>query len=191
MFEGFPKSKFEIVGPDGSVRGETNAIHTGNTIIVLDVKLVILPGDEMRRSLPSGIDETYEVVDPVFHEKTFGVQPHYQVKVRRKGAYPHGTGGHFNITVSGANARVNVGSTDNSTNMVGSAAVFGDLTAAIKDGISDETQRDILLSSVQAMKEEHGGGGFVGAYQRFISVAADHFGVVGPFLPALASLLSG
>ena len=35
-----------------------------------------------------------------------------------------------------------------------------------------------------------GGTGFVGAYQKFVGLAADHMGVIGPFLPALTGLLS-
>lgn len=191
MFESFPKSKFEIIGPDGKVRATTLAIHADDTIVVLDEKLVILPGDEIRRGLPNGTDETFEVVDPRFHEETFGIPPHFQVKVRKKGTYPRHTGGHFSITVSGPNARVNVGSMDNSTNVVAEAAVFGDLAMAIRNGVADQAERDKLLSAVEAMKQAHSGGGFLAAYQRFMSVAADHFGVIGPFLPALAGLLPG
>jgi hypothetical protein len=157
--------------------------------MVPDASVVIHPGDEMRRSLPNGTDETFEVVDPRFHDETFGIKPHFQVKVRRKGAFPHHTGGHFNITMSGANARVNLGSTDNSTNLVGSAAVFGDMTSAITNGISDAAAREELLRAVKEMRNSRGGGGFLGAYQRFMALAANHMEVIAPFLPALAGLL--
>jgi hypothetical protein len=165
------------------------SIHAGNEIVIPDASVAIQPGDEMRRSLPNGTDEAFEVVDPQFFEETLGIEPHFQVKVRRKGMFPHQMGGNFNINVSGPNSRVNVGSTDNSTNLVGSTAVFGELQNAISNRVSDETERSKLLSAVRDMEQSHGGSGFLAAYQRFMASAADHMGVVGPFLPALASLL--
>jgi hypothetical protein len=39
------------------------------------------------------------------------------------------------------------------------------------------------------MKNEKGKTGFVQAYQNFIGLAADHIGVITPFLPALTSLI--
>lgn len=123
MFNQFPKSKFEIIGSDGVVRCSVKAIHSGDTIVVPDASVVIQPGDEMRRTLPNGTDETFEVTDPRFHERFHSIPAHFQVKVRRKGTFPHNTGGNLNVTMSGPNARINVGSTDNSTNLVGSSAV--------------------------------------------------------------------
>lgn len=190
MFEGLPKSKFEIISPEGEVRATTNAIHTGGEVVIVpDPSVVIQPGDEMRRTLPNGTDDTFEVVDPQFHDRTFGIPAHFQVKVRRKGMFPHHTGGHLNITVSGPNARVNVNSTDRSTNIVGDSAVFGDIRAAIIKGVPDEAARGGLIEAVDEMEATREGGGFVAAYQKFIGLAADHIGVIGPFLPALSGLL--
>lgn len=47
----------------------------------------------------------------------------------------------------------------------------------------------MLLGVVKEMQDSHGTDGFVGAYQRFMSVAANHMTVIAPFLPALAGLL--
>lgn len=189
MFGHFPKSKYEIIGPDGQVRGVVDAIGSGNTITIPDPSIVIQAGDELRRSLPNGTDETFEVVDPVFHESFHSIPAHFQVAVRRKGIYPHNTGGNLNITMSGPNARINVGSTDNSTNLAGNSAVFGDLQTAIKNGVSDEAIRETLLSAVREMQKTQGTGGFVGAYQKFMALAANHMTIVAPFLPQLAALL--
>lgn len=189
MFEGFPKSKFDIVGPEGELRGSTSAIHTGELIVVSDPSLVILPGDEMRRGLPNGTDETFEVVDPQFYEKMHGIPAHFQVKVRRKGTFAHNTGGHLNITISGPNARLNLGSTDNSTNIVGDSTVLGDIRTAVNAAVSDPVEQGKLLSAIDQLDQAHGTNGFVAAYKRFMEVAADHMGVIGPFLPALAGLL--
>lgn len=189
MFDGFPKSDFEVVSAEGDLRGTTSAIATDDMIVVLDPSIIIQLGDEMRRALPNGTDEAFEVLDPRFYDKTFGIPAHFQVKVRRKGMFPHNTGGHLNITVSGSNARVNLGSTDNSTNIVGDNSVLGDIRAAITKEISDQAAREGLLAAVTNMEKTRGSGSFVSAYQTFVGLAADHIGVIGPFLPALAGLL--
>lgn len=191
MFNHFPKSKFEIIGSDGDVRTTVEAIDGGdNTIVVPDPTVVIHPGDEMRRSLPNGTDETFEVVDPRFQDQFHGIPAHFQVKVRRKGTFPHHTGGNLSITMSGPNSRVNIGSTDNSKNVVGNISVFNDLRTAISNGVSDEEDRRKLLAAAEDMEHQHGSGGFLGAYQRFMSIAADHLGVLGPLLPAVSALLA-
>lgn len=189
MFDDFPKSSFEIFGPEGESRGVTKAIHTGDKIIVLDTQLVIQPRDEMRRVLPNGTDETFEVTDPHFQEETFGIPAHYQVSVRRKGLFPHNSGGHLNISVSGANSRVNIGSTDNSTNVIQNSSVFADMRSAITSGVEDAEQQRELIAAIDQMEATRGRTDFVGAYQKFIGLAADHIGVIGPLLPALAALL--
>lgn len=189
MFDDFPKSRFEIFGPQGETRGATQAIHAGDNIMVLDTKLVIQPGDEMRRSLPNGADEAFEVIDPHFQEETFGIPAHYQVRVRRKGTFPHDSGGHLNISVSGVNARVNIGSADHSTNVVQGSSVFADLRSAIASGIGDAEQQRELIAAVDHMEATRGRADFMGAYQKFIGLAADHIGVIGPLLPALSALL--
>ena len=190
MFDDFPKSTFEIVGPQGESRGTTQAIHTRDQIIVLDTHLIIQTGDEMRRALPNGTDETFEVTDPHYQEETFGIPAHFQVEVRRKGVFPHNAGGHFNISVSGANARVNIGSTDHSTNSVHDSSVFADLRSAITNNVTDDEQQRQLMAAIEQMEAKRGGPDFVGAYQKFIGLAADHIGVIGPLLPALTGFLA-
>jgi hypothetical protein len=77
FFNRFPRSDVDIVAADGTVRHRTKAIvhhksvtvpkpdlvNEPGSIIVPDPSLVIEPGDEMRRRIPSGREETFEVVD--------------------------------------------------------------------------------------------------------------------------------
>lgn len=92
--------------------------------------------------------------------------------------------------VSGANARANIGSTDQSTNQIVLGDVFGDLKTAIEHGVSGEEQVR-LLAALEDMKSTRGGTGFAEAYQRFVTAAANHMQLVAPFLPALTTLLVG
>ena len=150
--------------------------------------MLVFSGDEIRRRLPNGADEVFEVVDPKFYGKMTSIPAHFQIDIRRKGLFPHGKGGHMNITVTGVNARVNIGSTDNSTNTVNHGALFADIIAAIERDLPND-QRGVLIEAVRDMERTQGTGGFAGAYQRFVAVAADHFSLVAPFLPALTALM--
>lgn len=79
------------------------------------------PSDLLIRTTSVG-EETFRVMDPRFYEQGIaGFGPHYQCQVKKLGlpeavaAVQHIT---HNYNVSGVNARVNVNSTDNSTNIV-------------------------------------------------------------------------
>lgn len=190
-FDAFPKSKFEIISPEGQVRNEGQGIFTGKMIAVFDEMLHVFAGDEIRRRLPNGTDETFEVVDPVFYEQAHTIPAHFQIKVRRKGAFPHGQGGNYNINVHGQNSRVNIGSVDNSFNVAThhQSPVFADLVEAIRGGVRDEHEREALIARVREMETAPSGEGFRAAYQAFIQSAANHMTVIAPILPALTSLL--
>lgn len=188
-FEDFPHSDFEVVSPQGQVRATGSGIFADNTIVVFDDKLLVFAGDEIRRSLPNGADEAFTVLDPQFYPETFGVEPHYQIEVRRKGTFPHHSGGHFNITVSGENSRVNIGSTDNSTNVVNNSGVFTDLINAIESGVGNADKKAILVEAVKDMERANGTGGFAAAYAKFMGLAADHIGVITPFVGPLAAMI--
>src|SRR6202035_5363064 len=65
---GFKTHSCEIVAPDGSVRSSTQAQFTGDLIIIEGKETVVFTGDEIRRELPNGTDETFEVIDPTFYD---------------------------------------------------------------------------------------------------------------------------
>ena len=190
MFNSFPKSLFQIVAPDGSVRGSTEGIYTKKMVLIEDTTLVIQQGDELRRQLPNGTEEAFEVVDPVFYEHGVGgIKAHYQIQIKRKGTFGLGQGGHSNVNISGHNARVNIGSTDQSVNIAIEGDVFTEISAALDAHISDEKSKQELLAALEKMKNERSGSRFIAAYQNFISLAANHMSVIAPYLPALTKLL--
>ncbi|WP_293922157.1 hypothetical protein [Sphingobium sp. UBA5915] len=190
-FNSLPKSDFEVISPDGEVRSTGKGIFTGNKVVVFDEKLLVYADDEIRRTLPSGADDTFTVVDPQFFPKMATIPANFQIDVRRKGTFPHGKGGHFNITVSGENSRVNIGSTDNSTNVVNNSGVFADLINAIEGGVENVEQKAVLVEAVKDMEKAKGTGGFASAYAKFMGLAADHIGVITPFVGPLAAMIGG
>lgn len=81
--------------------------------------ILIETGDLIQRKMSNGGEETYEVIDPGFHESFGSIEAHYQMAHRKLGL-PEAKAAVQSITyhISGPNARVNNHSTDNSVNTV-------------------------------------------------------------------------
>ncbi|AZS19181.1 hypothetical protein [Caulobacter sp. FWC26] len=99
-------------------------------------------------------------------------------------------GGNLNTgDITGTGARLNQGSQDSSTNTIaGESQLFAEIEDAVT-GIKDAAAREQLIALTREMKASQGQPGFLSAYQRFVTAAADHMTVLTPFLPALAGLL--
>ncbi|BDM64135.1 hypothetical protein NFHSH190041_15870 [Shewanella sp. NFH-SH190041] len=80
--------------------------------------ILIESGDLIRRTMSNGATETYEVIDPGFHEQFHGIPAGYQMNVKNLGL-PEAEKAVQSITynISGTNNRVNQNSTDNSVNI--------------------------------------------------------------------------
>ncbi len=96
-----------------------------------------------------------------------------------------------NIHFHGHNSRLNVHSADHSENTVSVSKdqVFVELREKAQT-ITDEQTRIDVLERIDALDNAKGTGGFLSAYQAFMSIASDHITVFAPLLPALAQLLS-
>lgn len=81
--------------------------------------VLIETGDLIQRKMSNGGEDTYEVIDPGFHEDFGGIEAHYQMTHRKLGL-PEAKAAVQSITynISGPNARINNNSTDNSVNTV-------------------------------------------------------------------------
>lgn len=96
-----------------------------------------------------------------------------------------------NVNVIGANARVNINSTDNSTNIVNEAAIFAQLRAAIESHVSDFQRKNELLKLVSEGESAPKRTPIYDAwFCKFIGLCADVLGVVQPFVPALMQMLA-
>jgi hypothetical protein len=174
------QSNLDIVAPDGRLRNSTRGIVAGNVVVIEDTSIVIEPGDEIRRKLPNGREEVFTAHDPRYYKQFGG---YYQIKISRKRDYTQGTGGHY-INVSGHNARVNIGSVDQFSNVVHDGTVFRDQRVAI-ESIPSEKDRASLQHAVGRMERASDSESFKAAYQDFISLAADHMTILAPLIPAL------
>jgi hypothetical protein len=178
----------DIVAPDGTVRCRVVGYYSGTQFVIEDMKVDVRPGDEIRRMLPNGREEAFIIRDPKYYKGAFG--PHYQVSVERRGIYDKHTGGNYQIHVSGANSRVNIGSTDQSTNTIVNGDIFNQLRKSLENGIEDEGERDKLTNLVSRAEAARDQKSFTASYQALIASAANHMTIIAPFLPALTELLT-
>lgn len=187
MFDDFPKSTLEVISPDGAVRVSAEGIFAGDTIVIHDASVRVFTGDEIRRRLPNGSDEVFTVDDPRFYDAFGGIPAHFQIKVSRKGAFPHRQGGHF-INVSGTNARVTFGN-DFSVNHA-SVNTVQDAIQAVQAQVEDLEARARLVEALEAFDRAKEPAGRAATYQAVIASAANHMTVLAPFLPALSQMLT-
>ena len=96
-----------------------------------------------------------------------------------------------NIHFHGDNARLNVNSTDNSTNIasIANEQLFVQMQDTARS-ISNETERNEIVARLHELEKARGSGGFLQAYQNFMASAANHMTLFAPFLPMLAQMLS-
>jgi len=120
MMNDFNKDRVTLVKKTGEVEKENvPALVVRDMIFTADETLRVEVGDHILRKLPNGLVEDYEVKEPTFFDLDAGTSSHFQIKVVRTGSPAE------QMTVvqdiinnfHGSNARVNINSTDNSTNV--------------------------------------------------------------------------
>ena len=90
------------------------------------------------------------------------------------------------------NARININSTDHSTNIANSKELFSELRSCLQGQSEIPSERladimsaiDQLESSITENKSNS-----LKTYQKFIALIADHMSIVTPFIPALTQLI--
>lgn len=89
-----------------------------NKIFIQGSDMLIESGDLIHRTMSNGAEETYEVIDPGFHEEFHGISAGYQMDVTKLGI-PEAKSAvqHITYNISGTNNRLNQNSTDNSVNI--------------------------------------------------------------------------
>jgi hypothetical protein len=164
------QDSIDLLKQDGATVAGIRATVASSDLIVFSAKqqgiaelVRVDPNDLLVRKTSVG-EETYQVIDPVFYEQGLGPRgAHYQCKVKKLGL-PEATAAiqHITYNVSGPNARVNVNSTDNSTNIANIDSQvdqhIGDLREAINtSGLNAEQMRE-ALEIVDAVKAQFEAG---------------------------------
>lgn len=157
MFDTLHNSTISVRKPDGALHQNIKATISSG-LIIFDAKGILLEtGDLIHRVMSNGGEETYEVIDPRFHEQLHGMPAHYQASVLKLGipeARHKKEAMTINVT-AGNYSRVNFQSVDQSTNVVSSQATehLNALEAAIEGlALANDKHREAieLLESIRS-----------------------------------------
>ena len=196
IFQSLKNDRVTLVKKDGQRFEHLPASVQAGLIWTFNPKIPIEDGDRFERQLPSGIVDVFTVLDSGFQQGLHGIPAHYESKVRKNTAESPpsprpAAGPQVVYNLIGPNTRINIQSSDSSTNVVNveSADLFDNLREAIQKSSLDSTVARQLIQNVKAMQSAVGTKTFGERYKEFIAVAADHMTLVAPFLPALKQLL--
>lgn len=117
VFAGLLKDTVSVLKQNGERYDGVQANVQGGGIYIMRSDILIEPMDIVQRNMSNGGVETFEVIDPCFYEAHTGIPAHYQMKVKKLGV-PEAQKQIQSITynLSGANARINQNSVDQSIN---------------------------------------------------------------------------
>lgn len=175
---------------DGTRHENIQANVQSGRIFIADISVPVEERDRLVRSLPNGLEESFIVEDRGFQAQIGGIPAHFQIKVRREGTAPP-TSDRNVYQAIGSNARMNIGSTDSSSNVVtiSEENVFAELRNVLSSQVQNVTEKEQILAKIDEMENAKGSIGFVDKYQEFIALAANHMTVLTPFIPALTEFL--
>ena len=162
-FASMMTDKVDLLKKDGTqVPGLKASVQKGK-IFTFNSDVLIEPGDLMIRRASNGAEDTYQVIDPVFHEQFGGIPANYQIEVRKLGV-PEAKQHVQSITynVSGPGARVNHQSADHSINTIAvDSRIEGDLNNIReeigKSGLPQEKIKE-ALEVVEELKQQFESG---------------------------------
>jgi hypothetical protein len=192
LFDDMMTDTISLVKRNGARRDGIKAIVESTKIMVPDVSLDVDEGDHLERVLPSGKVESFLILDTGFNPGLEDIPPFYQMKVRKESVIrDEQSRSSVVYNVTGPNARVNVNSTDASTNIanVGTSELFEQMRSVVAQGIQGEDERQEMVTRINSMEKSHGTGDFAKRYSDFIALAANHMSIFSPFMPALGQLL--
>lgn len=98
-----------LIKKDGERIDNIKASVQSKKIFIMQSDILIEIGDLIQRKMSNGGEETYEVIDPVFYEKSHGIPAHYQIKHRKLGL-PEAKKAVQNITY---NQNIHIGGNNN------------------------------------------------------------------------------
>jgi len=190
------RDKVSIQKKNGQLLSGIAAAVTGDTIVTQGADVLIEPGDLVLRKMSNGGEETFEVIDPGFHEGLDSIPPGYVMRVRKLGL-PEAKAAMQNITynVTGPNARVNHHSVDNSSNTVNYNSEAAELIAALRVEIGrlalPEAEKAGALDVVDAIESQVTSGTPSKAVMKALLDGLPHAASIVTIAQALAAFFFG
>lgn len=157
-FSSLMTDTISVLKKDGNRFDGIKASVQSGGIFISGCTLLIESGDLIQRKMSNGGEETFEVIDPGFHEEFHGIPAGYQMAVKKLGI-PEAQKAvqHISYNFTGHNARINQSSVDNSTNVVNvntdAAMYIMALRSAIQEAcfsIHDEQSALDVIDAVDA-----------------------------------------
>ena len=145
-----------LIKQDGTTVEGIKASVQSKKIFIQGHEPLIKSGDLVQRKMSNGAEETYEVIDPGFHEEFHGIPARYQMDVRKLGV-PEAKGAIHRVTynVTGNNARINQNSVDQSVNVVQLSSDVAENLEALRQEIcrliGEASRRSEALEVVDAI----------------------------------------
>ena len=151
MFSRLMTDTVSIVKKDNKRFDGIKASVQSDKIFVSGSDVLIESGDLIQRKMSNGGEETFEVIDPGFHEKFHTIPAGYQIAVKKLGIPEAQKALNVtNISMNGHGARAYVQSTDNSSNVVNVNADALEYVNALRNTIQGAT---LLPAEKQAASE--------------------------------------
>lgn len=162
-----------------------------NSMIIFDAKDGAVDiGDKIHRTTPTGMI-IYVVEDPGYYPKIGGISAHFQTKVRRADSPTKDTSPAFGNLTMGANSRININTTDNSTNIINKETVFNELRDKMMAELSDKAVKEQALALVDEMEAAKSEEDVTGAIGKLMNLGTQVVTIVGPFLTEIMRLFTG
>ena len=151
-----------LLKKDGATVNGIKASVQADEISIIRSDILIQSGDLIQRKMSNGGEETFEVIDPGFHEKFHSIPAGYRMRVKKLGIpESQDVVKAFSINVVGNDSKVNVHSTDNSINVrIDNSEIIQclhDIRRAIEDAnLSNEERKsakevvDVVETQVQS-----------------------------------------
>lgn len=149
-------------------------------------------GDTLRREVPGGVIEEYEIFDSGYSPAHKNVSARYYPRARKMSAIDSRPSRVvYNVQVTGANARFNLHLVDLSSNIqdVNTPELFEKLRDVLSKTEDDEKRRAAIVLQEEKMEVAPGTTSLSEHYKGFVSLAADHIALLAPFTPALSQLI--
>lgn len=155
-FESFMTDNIIVRKQNGDVLEGLKASVQRDAVFLNRSDVLIEPRDLIERRTSNGAVETFEVIDPGFHEAFHGIKAHYQMSVRKLGL-PEAKQRVESITynITGHNARINNHSVDQSTNTVNIGADLREYIDGLRQvirSLTDSQQKQDALEVVDAVE---------------------------------------
>ena len=152
-----------LIKQDGTTVEGIKAIVQSKKIFIQGHAPLIESGDLVQRKMSNGAEDTYEVIDPGFHEKFHGIPAGYLMDVRKLGV-PEAKSAIHSVTynVTGNSARINQNSVDHSVNVVQLSSDIVENLEALRQEINrfieEDSRRSEALEVVDAIEHQFKSG---------------------------------